>query len=168
MAADSRLGNNALIINALNMLDAEVVRVLLAHRADINARALYGHTALHGLAGSHDCSLTAIEALIDSGAEVNMPTRAKTLKWRSIKGFARALKVRGLADAVFTRLAKEEGQTALHEAVDRSNVDAIQLLIARRADPSLRNCMGQSPLDMALENFAGEVPSVIADALAGH
>jgi len=61
-----------------------------------------------------------------------------------------------------------EGGTALHIAAWRGNADLVELLLADRADPTLCNLLGQTPLQLADEVFRGGVPEVLANALAGR
>lgn len=46
--------------------------------------------------------------------------------------------------------ASSEGMTALHEAVRIDSAKVAEALLARGADPCIRNALGQTPLDMAM------------------
>eukprot|EP00928_Gymnodinium_smaydae_P075204 TRINITY_DN58205_c0_g1_i1.p1 TRINITY_DN58205_c0_g1~~TRINITY_DN58205_c0_g1_i1.p1 ORF type:complete len:179 (+),score=48.04 TRINITY_DN58205_c0_g1_i1:43-537(+) len=108
--------------------DLAEVRKLLDARADVNFRSEYGETPLH-VSGIR-CEKPVIRALLAAGAHVNAQT--------------------------------EPGQaismTPLHWFVNMNECDteAVGMLLDARADMSIKNQRGQTPLDMVslIENRA--------------
>ena len=89
------------------------------------------------------------------------------LKELVLKG--RVLQIAVSADAgerVLREMAVWEGATALHAAVCMGKVEEVRELLARQADPSLRNRLGHTALENACLNyFGGAVPKLITDLL---
>lgn len=54
------------------------------------------------------------------------------------------------------------GETALHLAVKRGNIQAVKLLLRLGADSRIRNVMNQSPLDLAQQTFNQDIYSILA------
>ena len=57
----------------------------------------------------------------------------------------------------------EDGSTALYFAASNSHRDIVELLLARGANPRLRNHEGESPLDVAQD---GTIKNILRAALA--
>lgn len=55
----------------------------------------------------------------------------------------------GVNDPIVTPVKDAEGNTALHWAVQINNLAAVELLLANKADPALKNKAGRTPLDIA-------------------
>jgi ankyrin repeat protein len=120
----------SLVHAALSQNSNEIMKVLLEHNADVNARNGEGQTALHFVIirsrlGRDSKNMEIIEAetkeaiglLLAHGADVN----AK--------------------DAL--------GATALHHAAGRRNLEFTKLLLANKADINARDKDGRTPLDWA-------------------
>merc|ERR1712151_264782 len=63
--------------------------------------------------------------------------------------------------------AEQDGSTALHFAARQSSVDVIQLLLEARADSTIRNAMGRTPMEAAQHEF-GITPILIEQTLLGQ
>ena len=133
--------------------DVEAIVRLVAAGADVNARDAHGNTPLKY--ASCEPVPAALRKLIELGADVNLgDDRGFTpLHGAAAHGFyaeavemANAL-IAGGAD-VNVR-SREFGFVPLHEA---TGGDVIRLLIARRADPAVRNDAGLTPLEYMIED----------------
>jgi hypothetical protein len=68
-----------------------------------------------------------------------------------------------------TSLAQESGSTALHYAVQRGDVDIVNLLLEHGADPSIKNDLGKTPVDYcdAFPELRGALKRVIQQRKEG-
>lgn len=127
--------NGASVLAGLAYLKArDCVRMLLEAGADPNRgrNASLESPLHHALAGSGAKHETVVvRLLLDAGADVNMRTRA------------------GVESFNFWRDARTRGETPLHRAAAYASVETIELLLARGADPLVRDVNGDSPLSWA-------------------
>lgn len=66
----------------------------------------------------------------------------------------------GVNDPIMTSRKDAVGNTSLHWAVQWNNLAAVELLLANKADPTLKNKLGRTPLDLALtpyKNVGGQI-----------
>lgn len=166
------------LITAARTGNPDVVRILLDHGANANAREdSYGETALMWAASENHPA--AARLLIEHGADIN--ARSNTLKypkdrfglegvvtvlphgsWTPLMyaarqgslGVARVLAEMG-ADV---NLTDPDGTTALVLAIINSHYDTAALLLMKGADPNLADSTGMSALYAAVDmNTLGEV-----------
>jgi ankyrin repeat protein len=137
----------------------DIVELLLAAGADVARRYRGGQTVLH-LAAART-SVPVVDQLIKERADLaatddrgNTPLDEAVLHNRLET--ARCLLDHG-ASLEYVHAA--DGRGALHEACVKGYSDLVRLLIAKGADPGLRDRSGQSPLDLAL---AYKNPAVIS------
>ena len=55
----------------------------------------------------------------------------------------------GLTNKLVRHFATTKGSTPLHNAAMRGDVSVCALLLERKADPTLRNALGMTPLEQA-------------------
>jgi len=67
-------------------------------------------------------------------------------------------------------LAQDSGSTALHYAVQRGDVDVVNILLSHGADPTIQNDLGKSPLDYcdAFPELRGALKRVIKQRSTKH
>ena len=141
------------IVAAAQQGDADEVRRLLAAKADVNAAAGDGMTALHWAAYHGDVAL--VRALLRAKASVTATTRlgANTplhVAARHGHGAAVAALLAGGADA---RAMTGAGGTALHLAAAAGDTVAVRALVRAKADVNARETeWGQTPLMFAAAN----------------
>jgi ankyrin repeat protein len=58
----------------------------------------------------------------------------------------------------------KNGATALYQAAIEGQADAVKVLLDAKADPSLKDTKGRSPLDVALAKNRTEVVKILKDA----
>lgn len=129
---------------------ASVIRVLLAHEADINARDDWGGTPLHRAAGEGETR--AAEALLEAGADVDAldsyqrtplcwaVDRDGTSRWSTPFRWDRHETVESTRVVVLLLLrganpnvSDRNGGTPLHWAAERGNADIARALLAKGA-----------------------------------
>jgi len=142
-----RSGNPALVIAAREGY-AATVDVLLAGRANVNARSPTGDTAMMVAAlGGH---LDLVKKLRASGGAVN-PAGWTPLIYAATGGRDDIVRYL-LAEGADINAVSPNGTTALMMAVRENRDTTAELLLARGADPNIRNQDGAGALDWAKRN----------------
>jgi ankyrin repeat protein len=116
--------------------DLEAVRALLAKRANVNAPARDGATAV--LWAAHHANLPMVRALVAAGANVNMPNRygMTPLLEASRTGDTAMIAELLKAGADIKESAHPEGETPLMAAARTGKLDAVALLLKAGVDPN--------------------------------
>jgi hypothetical protein len=136
-----------------------ISRLLLDHRADVNATADHTRwTVLHA-AVERGCP-ALVRLLCERGAMVNAPDLAgnSPLHLAAIHGDATTARVL-LAFGADVERPDHAGRTPLHLGV-ASRFDVCRLLIAHRADVNAMDVDRFTPLDTALLDYAADDPTV--------
>ena len=128
----------------------EVVRVLLEHKANPRAANMkVGFEPLHLAARIQD--RTAVQMLLDHGAAVDAKDgEGRTpLHWAAGEieedaGVIEELLARGAA----VNAQDKDGDTPLHTAVANGHVAVVKTLLNHKADPTIKNAKGETPLDL--------------------
>ena len=130
----------------------EVVSVLVAAGAQVDARAEDGRTPLHVAAVQR--SEATIGVLLAAGAELE----ARDAEGRTPLHFA--------AGRVMVRVRDEDGSIALNydDRFRYHDVNSLQALLAGGADPEARDAEGRTPLHYALEIGYAKGARVLLDA----
>jgi ankyrin repeat protein len=108
-----------------------IIRLLLEKKADVRVANLGGITPLHMAAASR-ADPSAIEILIEAGADVNLKT-----------------------------LASSGGWTPLHGAAARNSGDIVAVLLKHGADPTAKDFRGMTPLQAAEQCSCAEAARVL-------
>jgi uncharacterized protein len=137
---------------------------LLDYNANIEARGMYGETALQLASRFSNCNIT----LIDRGANVHV----KNENGRTPLHFT---SYRGYKDCLITLLNAgghinercNEGRTPLHEAVrgHGGQLDCIITLLERGADIDIKDNNGQTPFDLINDQTKDEIKVFITEYL---
>ena len=151
--ADVNAGTTDGITPLMNALEhGDVVRVLLAHRADVTRRTSDGNSALLYAAARNVPAL--VKPFVERGADVNAQNdRGWTaLMWATGAGdiVDKPELVTALLDnGADPNLADRDGWTALMFAAKAGNTQAIKVLVGRGANRALTNKDGDSALTIA-------------------
>lgn len=156
--------------------DVDRLRLLLELGANPGRLDRYGRTPLHWLADDPDEELPlgpAIDALLEAGAEVDVPEGemgGSPLMVATAFGniaVARAFLDRG-ADVNYRASGDEEGggaeYTALMIAAQRGDAEFVRLLLESGADPEGRNAEGLTAADLATEAGYAEIAEMLRAA----
>jgi ankyrin repeat protein len=142
-------GESALIY-AIKINSVAVVKTLLAHGADPNAKVADGLPALFRTGRSPEIAAALIEAHADVNA-VAGDSRQTLLHGAAADGNTDIVKL--LLNAKANVNARDvSGETPLHSAVRSGKDDIVALLLDAKADPNARNNYGVTPLDLAKNN----------------
>jgi ankyrin repeat protein len=145
--------------------DVDTVRLLLEHGALVDLPNVHGITPLLAAAGhvsgrgrpdSEQAQARAIElldTLLAAGADINA---------RITDNHSRTANVGRQPNAVTER----EGQTALFGAVKFGWADVVEFLLAKGADPNVKDALGKTPLDAALGRVGGRDNTVSEEVAA--
>ena len=156
-------GGEVPLVEAVKRGQRDIVRGLLAGRADANAREADGTTALHWAVHAGDVETAG--ALVRAGADVAVVNRYGIMPlWlAATNGSVPIIKL--LLDAgADPNATLPEGETVLMTAARTGRADAVSLLLARRPAVNAREqVMGQTALMWAAaENHPDVVRALIA------
>ena len=153
----------------------EVLLALPAGRVSCGATDFFGASVLHHAASNLDCDLSIITTLLREehlgAAAVNLPQWPRSLTSRALMALCRGLvRTIGATDSLKRHFAAMAGATPLHNAALRGDSQLCQLLLDARADPTLENALGLTPLQAAAwqghnGRLQGRVPEALAAAL---
>ena len=178
-------GKYTTIFSAIKGSDAEVVKEFLDNGVDVNVKDGSGSTPLHCAATESYNEI--VELLIANGADVNAKDNesrtpldeaynieiATLLRKHGAKtaesDYLKALK-QSINDGVNIDAAKgRDGETALHRAATRGELEAAKLLIEKGADPNIGRAKdGDTALDLASQGGIQKSPTSSADTAARH
>src|SRR5882672_8000855 len=142
---DSRLAK------AVQSKDEEAIRTLLDQHADVNGPGPDGSTAV--MWAAHWDDLKTADRLIRAGANVNVANdEGATPLWLACYNGSSAM-VGKLLDAGANPNADHlpAGETALLRCAATGNVNAVKVLLDRRANSNATEKAGQTPLMWAIE-----------------
>jgi len=128
-----------------------LVKILLDHGASLNYITDHGSSILTDLCSSEDTDPEILQLVlgnIKKKSRVNFKRRGRTLKWRNIYRLARLLTRNKLINSgLMAALAQDSGSTALHYAVQREDVDVVNILVESGANPTITNDIGKTSVD---------------------
>jgi len=130
-----------------------IVKLVLDHGAYIDEKDSW--TALmHALSGSCDSAICTL--LIDKGASVNVSNCSSTPLECAIRGISSKRIGIDVCELLLKKGANINGKnsyggTALHTAAELGSEEAIRFLLSYKADRSIRDNHGRTPLDKARE-----------------
>jgi ankyrin repeat protein len=152
------------LVDAARRGDAPAVRSLIAKRADVNAPAPDGATALHWAAQRDDAAL--MEALVKAGANVNAANRhgVTPLSLAALNGSGTAVS-RLIEAGADPNASMAGGETVLMTAARAGRVEALRALLARGADVSARvGNTGQTALMWAASRNNADAVRLLLEA----
>jgi ankyrin repeat protein len=163
VAAQAQTQPDLRLVVAMKNQDATAVKALLKQRADVNAAAVDGTTALQWAAHWND--LDAVKALLAAGAKANVASRYGVTPLHEAASIGSAPIVNVLLRAGATVDATYgEGETPLMLAARSGSLEAVKLLVEAGANANAaEKFRGQTALMLAaVENHASIVQALIA------
>lgn len=142
--ATDREGNTVLML-AARLGYADMVKLLIARKADVNRRNPFGDTAL--MAACLKAHLGVVKLLVENGAEINRPgwTPLGYAAFGGNPSIVRYLLEKGAdKDAI-----QPNGDTPLMIAVRNDNVSAARELLYANADFEHAGAQGETALEIA-------------------
>jgi len=126
-----------------------VIEYLVQQGCDLSKRDNNGNTPLHEL---FDCA--AIKCMIENGAEINAQNKAgKTPLHEAARPWSGCMVTQHLLDhGADPEIGDNEGNTALHVAMDSSSLAHVKLFVSR-CNVNLQNRQGKTALHLALKGF---------------
>ncbi|MEQ1897560.1 MAG: ankyrin repeat domain-containing protein [Vicinamibacterales bacterium] len=134
------------LLSAVELGDIKAVKAALAQKADVNAPAPDGMTALHVAVQNNDVAI--VEALLTAGANVRAVTRygIEPLSLAALNGNA-AIEERLLKAGADANITMPDGETPLMQAARNGTPDAVKVLLAHGAKlDAVEKARGQNAL----------------------
>ena len=152
-------------------LDLKMCRLLVKAGVDANVQNKTGKTPLHlawELSGDNTSQIRVL--LEEAGGRFDiMDSQGRNVLQNALQ-FGNTSDVyhviNGLGDSGLQN-QDLNGDTALHWAVVRRYFQVVQHLLAKNANPLIRNCKGERPLDLAIEDYDRHSKS-IATLIVSH
>jgi ankyrin repeat protein len=140
----------------------ETFKILVDAGANLRYQTFTGCGLLEHAASNEDADPKLLKFILEhvDSQVVNLRRRPTTLKWHAIYFSARAMYRAGLANqsGILQFLAMEGGMTPLSKAVQRGDVEIVELLLEAGADPYVANDLGMNAFQIC-EHF-GPFPGV--------
>ncbi|XP_015754289.1 PREDICTED: alpha-latrocrustotoxin-Lt1a-like isoform X4 [Acropora digitifera] len=131
--------------SAIHGSNANVVKVLLANKADANIADLQGNTVLHSSTSKRFFNVSQV--LIDSGSKVNERNNdGETSLHSAVHGKNVPVVKLLLRNNAETNIQDDEGNTPLHISTREGLCDISQLLVDSGCKINVRNNCGETPL----------------------
>lgn len=177
---------------AWDLQNAHLVRILVAHGADVNLKPpKQGYTLLHWASGIGDSQL--MQTLFDHGADLMLHTTdhngqtplhlailgLRFLRWKfkienstpipELCTASGSRHAEPMARLLLDRGAEVDiqdfrGMTALHYAVEVAIENATCILLERGADPNVKATDGKTPLEIAIERGDDALIHILVEA----
>jgi len=135
--------------------EADIFQLLLEHKARdlINAKDNEGETPLHWLLKSTTASTAVLELLLENGADINAKDNSSQGPLYEAVNAGNQVAVKILIERGVSINDQEDifGRTALHVAVDATNLDMTVILVEGKAEVDIRDKNGMTPLAIAAQ-----------------
>lgn len=152
------------VVEAVKSGDTFTLRTLIAKKADVNAAAPDGTTALHWASYRND--LESADLLIRAGAKVNAANDlGVTPLWPAAENGSSAMVRRLLQAGANPNIALLSGETPLMVGARSGYPDVVEQLLQKGANPNAHGARGQTALMWAV---AQKHPDVVKVLLAHH
>ena len=158
------------LLNFVCIQDIDCVQQAIADGMDVNTRTRTTrrtplNLATDQIGGDDDEAVSVIQALLDAGADVNVPdwNNWMPLHFASLFGNANAAQVlinNGAevnATTILRHISYHRNGTSLHIALRHDSLDVAQVLINNGADVNATTHDGQTPIMFLINSFNGMV-----------
>lgn len=157
-----------LLQEAIRHVDPSTAQALIEAGADVNSRDAHGRTPLHIAAIAYGPKAQIIRLLLAKGADPNArddegASPLDDAVWRGLLGRVALLLDGG---AKLNSPESKTGATPLNEAAFKGHIEVVKLLLARKADETIRDHAGFSPIENAIRERHVDVVSVLLSHVA--
>jgi len=138
---------------------AEMVKLLLSHKADVNANDGNRQSPLYDAVSRDNAEM--VNLLLSYGADVNSKNETKNLAPLHVaksKAVAEILLVKG---ANPNAKSSGTGRTPLHEAASKGRLGVAEALAAHGADLTVKTEAGHTPLSYAMREGKADVAELL-------
>ena len=145
--------------------DPEILRLLLAHGGDVNARDEYGEAAIHRLMWQRPLPLPLLEEFLRNGANVNITDKEGQQPLYEVCTMGSVDGCRILLDhGADIENADQSGITALHTVAQNGHSECVKLLVERGASLWKVDKHSRSPFWYASSNGFKECTQLLLEA----
>lgn len=157
-------GHSAGLFRAVLNQDAGTCRKLLAAGADPNVADSGGFTPVMGAAAFGD--LPILSALLNAGARADAKDRSgqTALHWAVMRNQVPAARLLLEHGADVNAADKVLHETPLYRAAEHGRADLVRLLLRYHADVTIRDSLGDTPLQQAQLSGGGQVVTLLQQA----
>jgi ankyrin repeat protein len=153
--------NDTLLHHAIRRYDVKMVKILIEHGADIDAKDGQGNTPLD-VAIKYIHNKEIIDLLIAKGAHKTEGQEPKKIPTISQDEFLQNLK-KAVAEGQDINQGDAGGRTPLHEASILGYEDSVKFLLVKGANPRVADKMGFTALHFAVMHSHLEVAKVLIE-----
>jgi ankyrin repeat protein len=155
--------SNPPVVDAAKAGDKQALRSLIEKKADVNAAAPDGTTALHWAGYNDDAESAGL--LIRAGGRVNAATDlGVTPLWLAAENASARMTATLLEAGANPNAALLKGETPLMTAARAGNAEVVSLLVAKGANVNARAARGQTALMWAVAQKHAAVVQVLLDS----
>ena len=141
----------------------EIVALLIDRGSNVNARDVFGATALHRAAAANT-RLEVIRLLVDRGSSIDAADQKKMTSLHKALSFNPNLSISQFLIGQGADISRvSDVGTTLHHAAINWNPEVLKLLLKRGTDIDVKNRKGQTSLHFAARNFMPDVSSILLD-----
>ena len=161
-AKASDTGETALLNAVSNKYDS-IVKILLKAGADVSIKNRFDFNALTSAVAANNQDIAAL--LLDAGANIETETSTLTpLMFAASAGNVDMIRFLVKRGAKVNHGAKEGGQTALLSAIYGAHPEAVQALVALKADVNAKTKAGDTPLKVAKKGDQDDIVKILTAA----
>jgi hypothetical protein len=163
-------GGETALFRAIQNNRVEMVQLLISNKASVNVKSESGETPLLLAMGNKDIHIAIVEALLDSGADVEANVRNHYPLDIAVNNGRTDLVELLLQNNANPNLAGETGETPLGYAIGKGNTNIIAALILHHADVNAPDNQGDPPLAYAsrLGDYGKKIKQMLIEAGANE
>jgi len=138
--------NAAMLIGAAAEGEIAILQRMIAKKANVNARAIGGETALE--AAAVNCRSKIVDTLLRAGADVNIGYNSP-LHYATENGCIETMEILLRGGANINGIERGSGWTPLMVASNNGNPEAVRLLLSYGSDPNAETASKETALSIA-------------------
>ena len=129
----------------------EIVKMLLNAGAIAHGVSDNGTTHLIAHCSNENADPEVLNMLLKSKkVNVNARIQPHTLRWKFIYKFAKFMtRINSSSSTILNSVVRRKGQTALHYAARRGDIEIVEMLLGAGADPNIKSDVGEEAVDLS-------------------